>query len=99
MRNEIIKYLVSSGFNLKTINNVDVLWTDILEGLQVLFNISDREIIAFIDVDTFGEDGNPKYTVTKELKRFMPSSLVTKETARSIVAAILHELFGKYVNS
>ena len=99
MRNEIIKYLVSSGFNLKTINNVDVLWADILDSLQVLFNISDREIVAFIDVDTFGEDGNPKYTVTKELKRFLPASLVTKDTARTIVAAILHELLGKYVNS
>lgn len=99
MRNEIIKYLVSSGFNLQTINNVDVLWADILDGLQVLFNISDRKIIAFIDVDTFGEDGYPKYSVTTELKRFMPASLVTKDTARTIVATILHELLGKYIES
>ena len=99
MRNEIIKYLVSSGFNLKTINNVDVMWADILDGLQVLFNISDREIIAFLDGDAFDEDGNPKYFVTTELKRFMPASLVTKDTARTIIVAILHELLGKYIES
>ena len=94
---EVIKtYLTKSGFNHKEINSTDVFYKDIIDGVQILININDTELNAFLNPDEVGEDGFPKFAHLAKFKKDPGEVDDMQKCARAVISVILQDLLEKY---
>lgn len=99
MKNAIKKYLIESGFNYHESNETDVLFKDILKDIQVLFNISDKECNAYINVEEIDEEDNfPKYAVLQTFKEDVSLVENKEAAAQAVVSVMLQKVLTEYIS-